>query len=227
MFTLIQAHDFHQNQHLLEAGFRLRKKVFHDQLAWDVPVVGDMEFDRYDTADAQYLMWCSPDRRKLYGMIRLMPTSGPTLLFDVFGATHGNAAELIGDTILEGTRMCIDEELVARDFPTLEPGAAFNLLFLALCEACLALGAVRMVSNFEPAMSRIYRRAGLAYDLKGKASGYGKRPVCCGAFDVSMQVLAQMRRTIGIDLPLVTVLKDFTPLPKDAPAKPLTVAQSA
>lgn len=226
MFTLIQAQDFFQNQPLLEAGFRLRKKVFRDQLQWDIPVIGDMEFDKYDTADAQYLMWCSPDRQKLYGMIRLLPTSCPTLLFDVFGDTHGNAAELIADDIIEGTRMCIDDDLVAQDFPTLAPGAGFNLLFLALCEVSLALGAKRMVSNFEPAMSRVYRRAGLNYDLHGKADGYGKRPVCCASFEVSMTVLANMRKTIGIDLPVVTLQKTFTPLPCHSPTKPLTIALS-
>lgn len=219
MFTLFQAKDFAEFPHLLEASFRLRKKVFHDQLEWDVPVDGDREHDAYDTDDAQYVMWCSPDREKLYGLIRLLPTSGPTLLFDVFGATHGNAVELIADDILEGTRMCIDEDLVAEDFPHLGPGAGFNLLFLALCEVCLALGARRMVSNFEPAMSRVYRRAGLEYDLHGKAHGYGKRPVCCASFEVSKPVLAKMRKTVGVDLPIVTLSKTFAPLTCHTPAQ--------
>ena len=38
MFTLIQAESFHINDSLLEATFKLRKKVFADQLNWDVPV---------------------------------------------------------------------------------------------------------------------------------------------------------------------------------------------
>lgn len=213
MFTLIQAHDIKNNSHLLTEAFKLRKKVFADQLNWDVPVHGDLEFDEYDHADTQYLIWCSPDRQKLYGLIRLLPTSGPTLLFDVFGDTHGHAPELVADDIFEGTRMCLDEERIARDFPTLQPGAGFNLLFLALCEAGLALGVRRMVSNFEPAMSRIYRRAGLNYDLHGKADGYGKRPVCCASFAVTIPVLAEMRRKIGVDLPVLTLSQDFAPLP--------------
>jgi acyl homoserine lactone synthase len=205
MFTLIQSHDFEKNYHLLTEVFKLRKKVFFDQLGWDVPVSGQMEFDEYDTKNAQFLVWCSPDRKKLYGLIRLMPTSGPTLLFDVFSRTHDNSTNLMADDIIEGTRMCINEELVAQDFPILAPGAGFNFLFLALCEVGLALGARRFVSNFEPAMSRIYRRAGLEYDLHGKAHGYGKRPVCCASFEVSMQVLKKMRKVIGIDLPVATL----------------------
>ncbi len=218
MFTLIQSQDFAHNLPLLKAAFRLRKKVFHDQLGWDVPITGNMEFDEYDNDKVQYLIWCSPDRRTLYGLIRLLPTTAPTLLYDVFGATHNHTPDLIGDDILEGTRMCIDDDLIARDFPTLAPGAGFNFLFLALCEVCLALGARRMVSNFEPAMSRVYRRAGLDYVMHGKADGYGARPVCCGSFEVSMQVLAKMRRIIGIDLPVVTLPKTFERLPTYTPA---------
>ena len=36
MFTLIQAADFQKNDKLLTATFKLRKKVFADQLNWDV-----------------------------------------------------------------------------------------------------------------------------------------------------------------------------------------------
>lgn len=227
MFTIIQANENNDNSDMMQAAFRLRKKVFADQLNWDVPVHGDQEFDEYDTDSARYLIWCSPDRENLYGLIRLLPTSGPTLLYDVFGATHDYAPELVAEDIFEGTRMCIDEELVARDFPNLAPGAGFNLLFLALCEAGMALGVRRMVSNFEPAMSRVYRRAGLDYDMHGKAGGYGKRPVCCASFEVSKPVLEGMRRKIGVDLPVLTLPQGFAPLPLRPVAAALHSAQGA
>jgi acyl homoserine lactone synthase len=227
MFTLIQSQDFADNRSILEAAFRLRKKVFHDQLGWDVKICGNMEFDEYDNDNAQYLVWCSPDREKLYGLIRLLPTTAPTLLYDVFGETHNYAPELIGNDIFEGTRMCLDEELVAQDFPTLAPGAGFNLLFLSLCEASLALGVRRLVSNFEPAMSRVYRRAGLDYVMHGKADGYGARAVCCASFEVSMPVLQKMRRTIGVDLPVTTLQKTFQRLPSHTPVEAPQVALNA
>ncbi|MEQ5870021.1 GNAT family N-acetyltransferase [Sagittula sp. NFXS13] len=214
MFTLLQNSDFAAHAHLLDAAFRLRKKVFADQLGWDVPVTGDREFDRYDDDAAQYLVWCSADRQNLYGLVRLIPTSAPTLLFDVFGATHGNDPALVSDTTFEGTRMCLDDDRIAEDFPNLGAGAGFGLLLLALCEAGLALGIDRLVSNFEPAMSRIYKRAGLGYHLHGKADGYGARPVCCASFDVTRSVLSDMRAKLGIDLPVFKSMPGFTPLPQ-------------
>ena len=87
----------------------------------------DQEFDAYDNEKAQYLVWCSADRETVYGVVRLIPTSAPTLLFDVFDRTHNNDQSLVSDTIYEGTRMCLDDDMIAEDFPTMAPGAGFTL----------------------------------------------------------------------------------------------------
>lgn len=202
MFTTIQPHEIEDNKHLLSKMFRLRKRVFFDQLGWEVPVVGEIETDSYDNAGATYLVWCSDDRETLYGMVRLMATTGPTLLHDVFGPTHDFSAELIAADIWEGTRMCIDEVAIARDMPQIDAAHAFRLLLLALCETALTHGINTLVSNFEAPLSRIYRRSGLDYQLRGRSDAYSERPVFCASFDVTPTVLRKMRRTIGIDLPL-------------------------
>lgn len=208
MFTTIQPHQTAQNRDLLINAMRLRKQVFADTLNWDVPVHGDLEYDIYDTMGASYLIWSSADRGTVYGMVRMMTTTGPTLLHDVFHATHAANPALIADDIWEGTRMCIDEAAIARDLG-IDAARAFNLLFLALAEAADAMGIKRLVSNFEACMSRVYRRAGLSYDLHGKADGYGAKPVFCASFAVSQPVIAAMRAKIGVDLPLFNRPADF------------------
>lgn len=211
MFTLIQAHEIDENRDLIDLAHKLRKKVFADQLEWDVPVDGEIEIDEYDNENAHYLIWCSDDRKVLFGHIRLIATVHPTLLFDVFGRTHGNDPTLVSDDIFEGTRMCVDEDAIARHLPQTDARQAFNLLFLSLCEAALALGVRRLVSNFEPAMSRIYRRAGLSYKVHGKSHGYGRQPVYCASFAVSKAVLKGMREKLAIDLPLFRKGEAFVP----------------
>lgn len=202
MYLLIQGHEYHKNARLLDQSFRLRKKVFADRLGWNVSVSGPHERDRYDDLNPCYLIWCDESQAQLYGSVRLMPTTGPTLLYDVFRNTFPNACDLVAPGIWEGTRMCIDEEAVDRDFQDMRVEQAFVMLLLALCEVALENGIDTMISNYEPHMRRVYERAGAQFDELGRAAGYGRFPVCCGAFEVSPRVLTRMRRKIKIFEPL-------------------------
>jgi acyl homoserine lactone synthase len=202
MFIAIQAHEYQKHSVLLDQYFRLRKAVFFDQLEWDVVATEGRERDSYDDMGPVYLVWCSDDKRTLYGGMRLMPTTGPTLLYDVFRRTFPDAADLSAPGIWEGTRMCVDNGALSRDHPEIEPGRAFCLLLLALCECALAHGIHTMVSNYEPYLKRIYNKAGAEVVELGRADGYGRRPVCCGCFEVSKQVRSKMRNALGVDIAL-------------------------
>lgn len=202
MYLLIQAHEYHKHDKLLDQSFRLRKRVFADRLGWAVSVSGPRERDRYDDLHPAYLLWCDEDRSQLYGSVRLMPTTGPTLLYDVFRETFPDACDLVAPGIWEGTRMCIDQDAIDRDFPDMRPDRAFCLLLLALCEAALVNGINTMISNYEPHMRRVYQKAGAELEELGCSDGYGRYPVCCGAFEVSPRVLRAMRGKLQIESPL-------------------------
>jgi len=201
LFILVQAQQYTRYKSLMDQAFRLRKRVFHDQLGWAVTIDGDCERDEYDALRPAYLMWCNDRADRLYGTLRLMPTTGPTLLYDVFGDTFAGAS-LNAPGIYEGTRMCLNEEALSNDFTSLETGRAFGMLLLALCECGLCHGIQTLVSNYEPRLARVYRRAGLAVEEIGRADGYGRSPVCCGIFEVSESVRADMQQALGIMAPL-------------------------
>lgn len=198
MYALVQGHQYGKYENVLEQYFCLRKTVFADRLGWKVNVQGSHERDFYDDLKPAYLIWCDNDRSQLYGAVRLLPTTGPTLLYDVFRATFRHAADLVAPGIWEGTRMCVDEEALARDFPQLQLDRAFCMLLLALCEVSLEHGIDTLISNYEPHMRRVYQKAGAEVDELGRANGYGKHPVCCGAFEVSERVLSNMRSKMKI-----------------------------
>ena len=202
MFVTIEANEYDADRRLLDQFFRLRKSVFCDQLRWDIPASGDQERDQYDAMDPVYLLWCSNDRQQLYGGMRLMSTTGPTLLYDVFRRTFPTAAELSAPGIWEGTRMCVDTDALQRDHPEIEAGRAFGLMLLALCECAMAHGIHTMISNYEPHLKRVYQRAGAEVDELGRADGFGRRPVCCGAFEVSPRIRDQMRSALHVDTPI-------------------------
>ncbi|QKV19280.1 acyl-homoserine-lactone synthase [Oricola thermophila] len=197
MFFLVQATDFGRHHGLLDQMFRLRKRVFFDELGWDVPVSGDIERDSYDDLKPAYLLWTDDEQTTLYGSLRLLPTTGPTLLNDVFRKTYPNNIDLCHPTIWEGTRMCIDTEEIAMSLPDVTPQDAMAMMLVALGECALEHGIQTLVSNYEPQMKRIYKRAGAPLTEIGKADGYGRRPVCCGLFEVSERTIAQMREKTG------------------------------
>ncbi|SEI14683.1 hypothetical protein SAMN05216228_102823 [Rhizobium tibeticum] len=112
--------------------------------------------------------------------------------------------------------MCIDEDAIDRDFPDMRPDRAFCMLLLALCEAALANGIHTMISNYEPRMRRVYQKAGAELDELGRSDGYGRYPVCCGAFEVSHRVLGAMRTKLQVEGPLYR-LPAFPPRVASAP----------
>lgn len=202
MIVGVQAHEYYKYRDVLSEMFRTRKKVFSDALHWNVSVEGDIERDQHDDMGPVYLVWCNEERTRHYGSMRLMPTTGPTLLYDVFRSTFPDAAELAAPGIWEGTRMCLDEIALATDFPDIPPGRAFSLLLVALCEFALDHGIHTMISNYEPYARRLYTRAGAQVHELGRADGFGRHPVCCGAFEISTEVLGTMRATVGLTAPL-------------------------
>ena len=131
-----------------------------------------------------------------------MPTTGPTLLHDVFGRTFPDAAALAAPGIWEGTRMCLDEQALRNDYPDLSAGRAFSLLLVGLCEFALSHDIHTLISNYEPHFKRIYTRAGARVHELGRADGFGRFPVCCGAFEVSSDVLSNMRARLGLSEPV-------------------------
>lgn len=73
------------NAVLLDSMFRLRHSVFHDRLGWQVRSELGREHDWYDLIGPYYLVArdsaCSEDA---IGCWRMLPTTGPYMLRDVF-----------------------------------------------------------------------------------------------------------------------------------------------
>lgn len=210
MIISIQTFERTQYRDVLLQMFRTRKRVFFDTLKWDVGIEGDKEVDAYDDLNPVYLVWCDRERSRHYGSIRLMPTTGPTLLHNVFGRTFPDAAALTAPGIWEGTRMCLDEQALSDDYPDMPAGRAFSLLLVALCEFALSHSIHTLISNYEPHFKRIYARAGARVHELGRADGFGRSPVCCGAFEVSSDVLSVMRARLGLSEPVYGGDHDFS-----------------
>ena len=211
MFILVQADDYTAYHALLGQMYRLRKKVFHDDLGWDVGIRGDAEIDSYDDLKPAYLLWTNDSADVLIGSLRLMPTMGPTLLNDVFRATYPDGMDLCHPRIWEGTRMCVDMDRLPEIHPGMSGQTAMCLMLLALGECALANGIETLVSNYEPHMRRIYQKSGAELDEIGRSDTFGKRPVCCGLFRVDEEVLGRMRKALALQGVPLTPFRDPAP----------------
>lgn len=211
MITALQRYQFNEHSDLVSSVRKLRKQVFHDTLAWQVPVVGEEEIDEYDALDPVYLVLTDPDCEKVFASMRLMPTTGPNLLHDVFHETIPDAANLCAPFIWECTRFCVDEGLDrTREWrPNVH---AASLLLLGLCEFGLRSGITMIAANFDPVMRRVYHRSGCEVDIIGTTDAFGTRPVCCGTFEVSTRILRQMRNKLGIDQPIFRSMRELQDL---------------
>lgn len=202
MFIALEPVHYGQWGGVIDQMHRLRKKVFRDTLEWDVPIHGEYERDHLDDIGPAYLVWCDANATTLYGSMRLMPTTGPTLLYEVFSETFPDAAALSAPGIWEATRTCIHAENLARDHPQISGANAFGMMILAAVECALENGIHTVVSNYEPPLRRIYNRSGAIVEELGRAEGYGRYPVCCGAFEISERVVWRMRERLGIHEPI-------------------------
>src|SRR5437660_11588850 len=103
--------QFGQHLNLLTEMYRLRRRVFKDRLDWSVSVSGDLELDVYDALNPTYLVMVAPDGRDVLGCVRLLPTTGPTMLADTFPQLLGGREPPRSDRILESSRFCVDTRL--------------------------------------------------------------------------------------------------------------------
>lgn len=71
------------NSQVLQSMFQLRNEVFHKRLGWDVKSHADMEIDEYDDLDPVYIVACDSEH-SVNGCCRLLPTTGPYMLKDIF-----------------------------------------------------------------------------------------------------------------------------------------------
>lgn len=85
MIAVVDQSNAHKYSKLLDEMFRLRARIFLDRLGWDVQVRDGKERDKYDDKGPIYLIYTDDEAREVKGSLRLLPTTGPTLLADFFG----------------------------------------------------------------------------------------------------------------------------------------------
>jgi acyl homoserine lactone synthase len=167
---------------------RIRKAVFKDRLGWDVTVSGELEVDEYDALGPSYLL--SMDRYgAVNGCVRLLPTTGPNLLRDIFPSFVTQAAVPRSERVWEASRFAVSGNTTAAKAGLSE--ATYELL-IGVLKFALPNGISTIACVVDVRMERVLRRAGWQLERLGPARRIGNTIAMAGQLDVSTQVLRQL-----------------------------------
>ena len=193
--------SFGLNLDLLAAMFRLRRRVFKERLDWTVSVSGDLELDIYDALNPTYLVMVSGDR-EVVGCVRLLPTTGPTMLADTFPQLLTGERPPRSNRIFESSRFCVDTTLAAEASGSGLSRATF-ILFAAMIESLAMLNADSIVTVTDTRMERILRRAGWPLERLAPPQRVGETMALAGFLHGSVDTLESMYRHAGVEGPVL------------------------
>jgi acyl homoserine lactone synthase len=205
MIVVVEGAERAERQALIDGMHRLRKRVFHDRLGWDVTVEGDRESDMFDAVDPLYLISVENEGAPARGCLRLLPTTGPNMLRDVFPELlPGERVE--SPLIWESTRFAVDLPTdLGGDRRTAMRmvGRVTGELVAGAIEVGLIAGLTHIVSVFDARILRILRAAGCSIELIGETRTIGSVVTHAGLFEVSEDVVAAIRRTNALVGPIL------------------------
>lgn len=202
MYFIAEGSDVERHPALMRQMFALRARVFGERLGW-VDVAGEEERDRYDDLCPVYLLHTDAAARHLYAAARFLPTTGPTLLSDVFAETVPDAALLASPFVWECTRLCLDDDKMRAHGRHGERLDVLRAMLIAGVEFGVEAGVEAFLANFDDVRLRTWRRAGARIDVIGTAPGFGHGPVHLGLMEVSAAALADLSGRLRRPLPVL------------------------
>lgn len=201
---------------LMDEMFRMRAEVFSGRLGWEVSLTDGREIDRFDHEDPLYLFSLDEATEALQGAVRLLPTTGPNMLRDVFPIlVPGGAPE--SPLIWESSRFAVNPAIMNTGERSQANHIVSRVTIELLCgivEVCQQAGVEHVVSVFDARMARIFRTADCPFEIIGTPTRIGKTMTYAGLFEMTDDMRGRLG-TVG-DLPPAVLANP--PLPEMAPA---------
>ena len=166
----------------LDGMFRLRHEVFKERLDWEVGCAGGKERDMFDDCDPVYIV-CE-DEGHVLGSWRLLPTTGPYMLKDVFPELLYGSPAPQAPNVWEISRFAVSKRVVGNDsLGTIK--TVTNLLLEQLFTFAARRNISRIVAVTDVRFERILKRAGLLTQRYGAPMQIGVTKAISGYADVS------------------------------------------
>lgn len=172
--------------------FRDRTDQFHQRLGWDV-VVNEIgyERDQYEQENPFYVILSGPNGAHL-GSLRLLPTTGPTMIAEHFAECLGGRS-FDNDYTWECSRFCVSRN----------SGPLTSVGLLAVTgRAMRAFGITQLVAVFDEPMIKAYNRIGASPEILGEAERFGGK-VFGGLWTYDHKIQAHLEKRAGLDPALI------------------------
>lgn len=184
MYLISQSHRGGECSRDLEDLFRLRYRVFKERLKWDVECHDGMERDRFDDLSPVYLAY-KGESGAIEGCIRLLPTTGPNMLRDVFTSLLDGVPAPCSPKVWESSRFSLDTK--STDKSKVRLTRATHELFAGMIEFGLMWGLSNIVTVTDLRVERILRRAGWPLRRIGVVQRIGDTETVAGYLETSPQ----------------------------------------
>lgn len=178
MITYIEPSDRLRHTVDIQQYFSLRKKIFCDRLHWVESKPFDLEFDEFDEIYNIYILNIDDDTGKVTGGVRLMPTTGPTLMHTVWADMLPDRDDFRSPNIWEATRFCVDDNVSSRK------ANLANRITLALSASIIDFAHANGISHIIAVcesrffdMTNVYYGNAEIIDRRVDANG---TDICCG-----------------------------------------------
>ncbi len=197
MMQLIGPEDYVDFASSIAEMHRLRFRVFKERLDWQVHAENGMERDRFDALGPVYLLHSGNDDR-IQGCVRLLTSTGPNMLRDIFPQLLDGNPCPSDPRIWESSRFALEPSPA---LPRSESGlakATFEL-FAGMIEFGLSRSLTGIMTVTDVRMERILRRANWPLERLGSARMIGMTEAVAGILEVSLGALSRVKQACGLE----------------------------
>jgi acyl homoserine lactone synthase len=199
MILLIPALQTDLFPRVTDAMFRCRAQTFSERLGWEVVVRDGYERDRFDDENPLYLVSVDPRSGEYWGSLRLLPTTGPNMLRDVFPFLLNDDEVIESATIWESSRICA----AAKDGQPERAKGGVNYvlaeLLVGIGDVARLAGLTQIVSVFDARIFRILKAAGCKPEIIGTPRRIGGTMSYAGVFNMDEAFQRAVRTGLAIE----------------------------
>ncbi len=164
--TTLSFDNFHHHGPLFTNMLRARHRTFIEEMGWEIPSEGDMEFDQYDTAQSRWV--CVHDGFRVLAGVRLTPTTASCGIYSYMvrdaqrGLLDSIPANLLDETAPIAEHIWDANRLFVAEGVETEIRKEVQLSLMGhMVRSARALGATTLLGLLPIGIPRLGRRLGI------------------------------------------------------------------